>query len=226
MKFHSFFSLYCIIMSEPMNEDPFWLQHPIILVDKDRLVEFVMTKDMSLNEKMNSLVRFFIYLAIILAIYERNPYYLLIGLIGFVLTFTIKKLNNEPDKTSEVTRETFEIPKEKDYKKPTINNPFMNASVLDKRDKKALPYPNKTEASKAVKEDIADKFSFNLYENFGDVYNSTASQRQFYTMPAEFTGNDANGEFRKFLVGDMKSFKEDPYQNVPDEPLNRGNTKF
>lgn len=223
-------------MVETVSEDAFWLHQPLILVNKDRLVEFVMTKDMSLNEKMNALVRFFVYLSIILALYERNPYYLLLSIVGFALTFAIKKINNEPDNAKknitssveEPVKENFEIPKgeEKKYKKPTINNPFMNSSVLDKRDKKAVPYPNKTKSSKAVKEDIADKFSFNLYENFGDVYNSMGSQRQFYTMPAEFTGNDSNGEFRKFLVGDMKSFKEDPYENIPYEPLNRGNTKF
>jgi len=43
-------------------------------------------------------------------------------------------------------------------------------------------------------------------------------------MPSEATGNDANGEFKEFLYGGMKSGKENSYVNQVYQPLNQGSS--
>jgi hypothetical protein len=113
---------------------------------------------------------------------------------------------------------------EKKYKLPTLNNPLMNSSVFDFSEKTqpSIPYSGDSIRSSKVKEDIDEKLSYNLYENYGDVFESKQSKRQFYTMPSEFTANDANGEFKEFLYGNMKSGKENSYVNQVYQPLNQG----
>jgi hypothetical protein len=202
--------------------DPFWTESPSILVRPDRIIEFIITKDMELSEKLNALVRFFTYVSILAAIYTKTPLYLLIGLFVMLITIVIFYMDDK----KESVKETFQEEVEEKYKVPTLNNPLMNSSILElsQERKPALRYAEKSNKSEKIKQDIDTKFKYNLYENFSDIHNTMQSQRQFYTMPAEFTANDANGEFKDFLYGNMRSKKEDSYENKFYEPLGRGNT--
>lgn len=208
-------------MTSIIVSDPFWASNPLILIRSDRIIEFIITKDMELSEKLNALVRFFIYLSIILTVYTGVPLYLLLALITMMLSTIVYYSDNS---SKNIEKYHTEITKK--YKTPTLNNPLMNSSVLDlSSDRKpAIPYSGETIRSDKVKEDIDKKLKYNLYENFGDVYNTMQSQRQFYTMPGEFTANDANGEFKEFLYGNLKSNKENSYENQIYEPLGRGNS--
>ena len=62
---------------------------------------------------------------------------------------------------------------------PTIQNPLMNALPADSRRRQdACAY------TPEIKEEITEKFDFNLYKDIDDVYGANNSQRQFYTMPS------------------------------------------
>ena len=93
----------------------------------------------------------------------------------------------------------------KKFRTPTLNNPYMNSSVYDLQDpkkrKRAIPYPNNSEKSVAVKDEIQKKFTYGIPEDYNDVFGVDGGQREFYTMPAEFTAQDKNDESRVFFFG-------------------------
>ena len=206
--------------------DPFWLKDPTILFRSDRLLEFYITKDMANAEKLNAIARLSIYISIILALYKSEWKYLLLSLLGLALTLFIYKFVVEeqfcPDP---YVNKDFTLKDREDYTVPTLNNPFMNKSIVDIADdpnrKPAIPYADKTERSLEISKDIEDKFSYNLYQDVSDVYGTANSRRQWYTVPGSFTQDDAMGQFKNFLFGDLKSAKENSYVNIKNvyEPL-------
>ena len=60
----------------------------------------------------------------------------------------------------------------------------MNVLPTDNRDRKEACTTND------MKENINNKFEFNLYKNIGDVFGNENSQRQFYTMPSTTIPNN------------------------------------
>ena len=69
--------------------DPFWFDQPSILWRQDRFVEFYISCDMNLAEKLNAITRFFIYVSIILSFYLNNFKYLSIIIIVLIITYFI-----------------------------------------------------------------------------------------------------------------------------------------
>lgn len=202
--------------------DKFWANDPYILFDQDRLTEFWISNDMHDIEKLNAIMRFSIYISIILSLYKNDMKY--IGIIIFVglLTFLINKYalasSNCPENfdknVNEITVEDRKI-----FKTPTLNNPYMNSTIYDLQDpkiadKRAIPYPDSSPKSLAVKKEISDKFGYNLAKDYKDIYNSQHGERDFYTMPAEFTAHDRNAEFRTFLFGKNDSKKSNSYKSI------------
>ena len=55
-----------------MIEEPIWTDDISILLQTDKLIEFVPTDNMTFNQKLNSFVRFSLYLTVILYLYNFN----------------------------------------------------------------------------------------------------------------------------------------------------------
>ena len=49
-----------------IKSDPFWLNDFTILIEKNRLIEFFPTEDMSINEKLNAITRLMFYISLVL----------------------------------------------------------------------------------------------------------------------------------------------------------------
>lgn len=65
--------------------DIFWFDNIKILIDKKEVYNFLPTVDMSLNEKLNSIVRLSLYLAVILSVLTNNINYIFIfGTVCFL----------------------------------------------------------------------------------------------------------------------------------------------
>lgn len=193
--------------------DSFWLKDPSILIKKERLSEFYITTTMSKDEKLNAIVRFFIYSSILATLYLNNPRYLLLIILALIITYFINQNSTE-------TFESEDQNKIEETVKPTINNPFMNPNVFDDPVKfKATKYADNTPESEEIKKDIYNKFSYNLYKDVSDVYDSNNGFRQFYTVPDNINGHE---EFKKFMYGDMRfSAKENTYDGFKNlyDPL-------
>lgn len=209
-------------MSTPVNkieQDKIWFKDTYQLYRYDRLTEFFPHKLHTREEKLNSIARMGIYIGILLCFYKRDYKQLLWTVAILFVTYFVYK--NEEKK--ENMEEDVEIKKIK----PTLNNPFMNPSILDYgvKDRKEVPiYSEDTKEAEMIRKDIEDKFNYNLYKSIDDVYDTNNGRRQFYTVPN--TDIPSNQEkFLDFLYGDMKdncksdTSKCNPYSDLRSNPF-------
>ena len=208
--------------------DPFWVDDYSILYKKERLIEFFISNDQTVNEKLNSIVRFGIYTGIVLTLYKNEPKYLFIGGLAFFITFLLNKgmKGNIGDSKIDNFSDEEILDEGGEYTEPTINNPFGNNSVVDIIDNPKRPpmkdYVSYNDEAIRTKEEVEKAFNYNLYKDLGDIYNKKHSQREFYTVPSKGSiPPDPNGDFKKWLYGDMKSFKDNYYDGARriHEPL-------
>lgn len=194
-----------------IDGDKFWSEDFSILYQTDRLTEFFPNYQMTMIEKLNALTRLGIYLGVVLSLLLRNYLYLYIIIIGFLGTFFVYKtqLNNLElyfnSYNSQRNKNNERILLDKPCTRPTVNNPMMNFNIItDKRDRtKACTSWD----SKKVKEEIENKFNYNLYRNVSDLYGKNNSQRQYYTMPSTTMPNDQTA-FAKWCYNTGPTCKE------------------
>lgn len=167
--------------------DPFWIQNPSLLIDKDRLVEFVPNKGMTTNERLNAITRFFLYLSVLLTVIYRNVSMIYIFLIASFILYLIKEHYPVKDKEGFVGDSTEE--KTANFQMPTKNNPFMNVLIGDYVDDPGRK-PAADVEDPDVKEAVNRNFSKGLYRDIDNVWDRNNSQRQYYTMPSTTIPND------------------------------------
>jgi hypothetical protein len=81
----------------------------------------------------------------------------------------------------------------------------MNINLItDNKEKEAAP---QSWNNQDLKEEIEDKFGYNLYRDVGDLYGKSNSQRQYYTMPSTTFANE-QGKFAQWLYGGPPTCKE------------------
>src|SRR3989338_7992832 len=177
--------------------DKFWFDEPEILYKNERLLEFLPKKDMSDDEKLNSLTRMLLYIGIFLSLLYSNIIYMYIALFGFILTFLLKKLVDIEEKftDNEVT-----------FTKSTADNPFMNVLLTDYVDNPNRPSAGNIDDNK-VKEEVRKNFNFGLYKDVDDVWDRNNSQRQYYSMPNTEIPNDVEN-YRQWLFGNTAHCKD------------------
>lgn len=208
--------------------DKIWTQDVAILYRKDRLTEIIPVEEMTLAEKLNSLMRLSIIVGVVVTVLTSDYKYLYIPIImAFV---QIGAVHMEPDmikdpsdkeKFSDVDNINFNEPEQvkelikpeeksncirpnKVCIRPTKENPFMNAMNYDSRYRQSAcaSYDNET-----LQKNIDEFFNDNLFKDVSDIYNKRASQRQFFTMPYTTFPNDS-GNFAKWLYGEPDTCKE------------------
>jgi hypothetical protein len=213
-------------MTTPVYEkktDKIWYKDIPILFTPSRLIDFFPTKCNTLEENLNSIVRLSIYGSIIITLYKRDPRYMAWIIIFLLLTYVI-------DVNYDVKVENYHMFDDLKTKlkkpKPTINNPFMNpvysgSAIAEGKPVVAVEqYYQDTEKAENTREDIKNKFNYNLYQDIEDVFERGNAQRQFYTVPSTTIPNDQE-LFSNFLFGDMKSCKENSSDCIPFRDLKR-----
>lgn len=210
-----------------IKSDDIWFKNFYVLFKVDRLVEFFPNKMQTLDERMNSIVRLGIYSSVLLSAYKRNFSYLSWIIVVFIVTYIIYKNYNKEKFEENVEIEG--ILKKKQKIRPTYNNPFMNTMMTDyieNPDKEEVEdyYQDTAEAEK-IREDINDKFNYNLYQSVDDVYEKNNSRRQFYTTPNTQIPSDQD-RYLDFLYGDMKSCKTNTEDCTPMNDLRRNPPVF
>jgi hypothetical protein len=206
---------YILLQKTPPNKligDKFWSENIEILFSNNRLTEFYPSYDMTLIEKLNSIVRLSAYLSVILYLFTQNYLYLYICIVIFAFTLFIYKNQKENMEmyfnsyNSVLNEHNKRILNKKDCTKPTYNNPFMNYNIITDKG-------NRTEACKSwnnkkIKKNIKEKFNNNLYRDVSDLYGKNNSQRQYYTMPSTTMPNKQT-EFAKWCYNTGPICKED-----------------
>jgi hypothetical protein len=194
-----------------MSQEPIWIEDISILFQADKLNEFVPQENMSFNQKLNSTVRFSLYLTIILYMYNFNYLNLYIIISVMLATYVIYSFRdskntkiesiNDFDSASNY-RKKHKIKNPKTCRKPTKDNPFMNWRLYDKSFKKACDINDSD-----VKNKVEKDFGQGLYQNIGDVYQKNNSQRQYYTVPVS-SGINEQTDFANWLYKVPPTCKE------------------
>ena len=223
--------------------DPIWYKDISILWNEKRLTEFFPQKDHTLEEKLNSIVRLSIYCTIVLYFYSNNKKYIYLTFGSLLLTYFVysnkeKKLEKletfQPviggsvfDNKSQDKIQKPQMQYTKDDKQctpPTIDNPFMNATMKDflninEKTKMIVDRPPACDINDPeTKKRMDQTFNNNLFKDVNDVFGKMNSQRQFYTMPSTTIPN-AQTEFAKWLYLNPKTCKEDQDYCNPYEDL-------
>ena len=73
-------------LNEINTSDPFWFNDYTIVFEKSRLTEFFPSHDMSYVEKLNAILRFSLYTAVVIYVYNRNGNVIFIPFITGLIT--------------------------------------------------------------------------------------------------------------------------------------------
>jgi hypothetical protein len=185
--------------------DQFWSEYPQILLQANRLTEFIPTSHMSNREKLNATVRFCFYMSVILLLFGYDGRVLYIFLLSLLITYLFFRVSVLPNSTSKYGDiEKFSENRPNKCVSPTRHNPFMNMMVgSDHGRTKACN--NKQVPD--LEERIDDAFNVNLFKDVNDVYGRRNSQRQFFTMPWTQSSNE-QGKFADWLYKTPPTLKE------------------
>jgi hypothetical protein len=190
--------------------DVAWYRDPRALVEPAILP----TRDMSLVQQMNAVMRLAILFTIIMVLIKRDMRFMFAT--AFVAGMTMVVL--ESDRYAKKSRESFERARSNEYdrytdklcRQPTLDNPFQNVTINDIREDPTRP-PACDSARHSVKARVSKFFDTNLYRDIDDIFHKKASDRQFYSTPVTTIPNDQRG-FATWLY-DLKG-KTNAYGDV------------
>lgn len=154
-------------------------------------MKFIPNEKYTRIENINAIIRFTIYITIIIII-SKNYNYIILSKILFIITI-ILYLTNNIDTYDNVSLSNL------DCELPTDNNPFMNYTMGDLIEKKIKKSACKYDEVKNI---INKKFRKNIYSDLSQLWGKFISDRNFYTMP------NTN------IVNDQTSFALWCYQNI------------
>ena len=173
---------------------PFWFNDISILFNKNYLLEIIPLKSYDFDRKLNAILRFTIYYAILLYILKNDKNVLCLPIITVVITVFLNKTNKknreslamvgsknvrEHHSSETVDKIVGEI-NDNVFRKPNIDNPMMNMNVFELYDdKRAIP----TYDNPGVERVVEEKWSDGLFKDSNDLFGRNNSQRQWYTMP-------------------------------------------
>ena len=205
------------------TSDTIWYKDINILLKSDLLSEFFPTLDMTLNEKINSVIRLCLYLSLVLAFYKKNTNYLYILFFSMFLSYLIHSIYIKNSSENFIGKSENSV----EYVNPTFDNPFMNIQYDDyvknpNRESVSKKFLGDTKTTKDINSVIDDKFNYNLYKDMSDIYDKNNSQRQFYTNPVTTIPNDQSS-FANWLYNNGPTCKEKNY--VKCDMLNYNNLK-
>lgn len=179
---------------------PFWYNEPSILFSQETWYIFVPTPDMSVPAALNAVVRFSVYLSVLLFITTLDPMYLLF--IPLVMGATIFLYAYFPQ-AKKITESFVSSYVGNERTRPTPDNPFMNAPLTDIKDN-----PNRPPAADIIQLDVRNEVNqafaqtSNIYMDTTDVYDLVQSQRNFHAVP-----EDDHAGLLKFLGKNARSDK-------------------
>lgn len=176
-----------------------WYQNLNGLITSENVLNFFPTQDMTLDEQLNSVVRFALYFTVLVVLVARK--FTAIYFLVFVMAMTVFVSKT---RVTNVERLTSSNPV--DSVEPTADNPFMNVLSSDYKE-----HPKRGAAddvlNPSTKLEIEDKFSESLYCDANDIFNKNASERQFYTTAITTIPNDQEA-FATWCYGTRPTCKE------------------
>ena len=168
-----------------MSTEPFWFSEPSVLFSQGAWYKFVPTAHMPVSESLNAVVRFSVYLGILLFLSSMQPLYLAIIPLVMGTTIALDGLFPQAKKIVETFGNGLVV---SGYvgdmeNRPSDDNPFMNPHLTD-----ILDNPNLPPAADVTRKDIRDEVNAafaktsNIYMDTTDVFQMVQAQRNFHTV--------------------------------------------
>ena len=146
---------------------------------------------MTFEEKINSVMRFVIFVGIMATLIFNDSKYIVFVLVIMIISIIIFNYHQEIIAESEKYLNTndIDIIDNKKCYKPSIHNPFMNPNIThihENSDKlKNCPIDN-SQVNDAMKK----YFYTNIFREADDIYDKNLLERQFYTVPSTSIPNE------------------------------------
>lgn len=177
-------------------------------------ITLIPTNEMSLEEKLNAIMRLVLVLGIIVALIFNDIRYILFIIIIIICVLIIYNYQSNKNYLKEkfLDDNGIDIIDNKYCTKPTVENPFMNPNVLEKNNYGACSISNPK-----IKKEIQKNFYSRIYRDSDDIYGKIVSERNFYTVPSTTIPNDRE-TYINWLYNRGKSCKENNeeqcYKNI------------
>jgi hypothetical protein len=168
--------------------ETFWYSDPSVLFNKDTWYKFVPTARMSVPEALNSVVRFSIYMTILLVLTSHKPLYVLFVPTVMFISIVLNGYFPRTKKIVESFRSGTAISgyTGTEVTRPTLDNPFMNPTLVDIKENPNRP-PAADPTDIKIRDDINAAFAqtSNIYMDTSDIFSLVQAQRNFYTVPED-----------------------------------------
>ena len=201
---------------------PFWLNNPSILLKQNDILEFIPSKTMTFESKLNAISRLIIVLTILGYLITRRERFIIAGVVTLVVICLLHSFKPKKDVKKEgfVSTDMFKkyemyndeeiYNKNKEqFTEPTITNPVMNVLLTEINDN-----PERNPAAPAfepevnadinkqtidmVKKNFGDpNIDERLFKDLGDSYTFDQSMRTWYATANTTVPND-QGSFAQF----------------------------
>ena len=165
--------------------EPFWYTDKSILFSQNNWYKFVPTADMPVASALNAVVRFSVYLSILLFLSSMRPIYLFVIPVVMGITIALNEMFPRAKKITEGFGNGLHV---SGYvgdmeTHPTDDNPFMNPHLTDILDNPNLP-PAADVTRKDVRDEVNASFAktSNIYMDTTDVFQMVQAQRNFHTV--------------------------------------------
>lgn len=171
-----------------MSTEPFWYDDPNVLFSRANWYVFVPQASMTVKAALNAVVRFSVYLSLLLAATSRDVWYLLLIPLVMLVTIFLEKWFPQAKKITEgfVSGPVVSGYSGTETSMPSDDNPFMNPQLTDiHADNQRPPAADVTDIKVRDKVNEAFAQTSNLYMDTSDVFDLVQSQRNFYTVPED-----------------------------------------
>lgn len=184
-----------------MEYEKFWFVEPKHLFRADNFKYIVPNDAMTLDQKLNAIFRFSIFIGLILVVIRRSLGILIVPCLIGAITIIIHKVHLKKN-----IIDVFDNLTKKPCTRPTQDNPFMNVMLDEYKTNPNRPAACDVE-NRVVRNKMKEMFELGLYRDIDDVYSKQASDRQYYTMPVTTIPNDQEG-FATSLYGTTGKFRD------------------
>jgi len=164
---------------------------------------------MSVKAALNAVVRFSVYLSVLLIATSRDVWYFMLIPIVMIVTIFLEAWFPKAKKITEGFRSGPVVSgySGTETSMPTEDNPFMNPQLTDIRpDNNRPPAADVTDLKVRDQVNAAFAQTSNLYMDTTDAFDLVQSQRNFYTVPEDdhagflsFLGKNAQATNQKLL---------------------------
>ena len=178
-------------------------------MNEHNFLTFFPSSEMTFAEQLNALLRFTIYLSLIIMLVKKDTSILFAPILMAILTYLIYTVDKQKKMNDKSVLEQMQLREDRKTKQvcqtPSEDNPFMNVLISDYSTNPTRPKACRLEGK--AKKDATKYFERNLYRDVDDIFQKNASDRQWYTTPSTTIPNDAV-PFAKWLYRSPPTCKE------------------